>query len=192
VIDQVRRLKLAAFVMALAAPSAAFAEDNLEYAVVSGVETFQRLKGEDNLYPWDKAGPDEIIISNSCGFARMAYYKVTTPGFSRFSDEQNLKRWDALVQLGEWCEIKEFIFDHLTLVAYRQWKGKNYIVSYADIMVGEDHRLYAVDNLFIDATGLGRLVVPVEGLSGDHCAPGVKECSEHRLYLDSLFTFASQ
>jgi hypothetical protein len=144
--------------LTLAFPLTAFCADEFQFAIVSGVETFQRVRSESNLYPWDHAGPDEIIVSNACGFARVEYYRVTTPGFSKVLDERNLKSWKALVQLGEWCKIGEFILDDLTLVAYREWKGKIYLIHSAELFVGENDRLYVDDTQFIEETGLKSLL----------------------------------
>ena len=126
----------------------------LKFAVVSGVETFHRVRGENNLYPWSKARAGEIIISNACGFAEIRYFRVDSPGYSTLDDEQNLKPWKAFVRLGEWCRIQEFVLEKPTLVAYRDWKGKHYVVDYADLEVNDDRRLYLSDLRFIEEVGL--------------------------------------
>jgi hypothetical protein len=180
-------MRTVAFILALAFPFGAVATDDLEFAVVSGVETFQRLKKTSNLYPWEHAAPGEIVISNACGFARVKYYRVETPGFARIYENRNLQRWDALVLLGEWCQIKEFILEGLTLVAYRKWKGEDYIVSFAELFVDRSERLYVEDVHFIEESGLGNLMVSMEASDDPaECASNAEECSKDRLYLSSV------
>jgi hypothetical protein len=176
-------LTLLAFVF----PVTALCADDFKYAIVSGVETFHRVRSASNLYPWDHAGPDEIIVSNACGFARVTYYRVTTLGFSKALDERNLRPWKTLVQLGEWCKINEFILDDLTLVAYREWKGRSYLMGYAELFVDKDGRLYVDDGQFIEQMGLENLPgTDVDASDLAECASPNADCARSRIYVDAI------
>ena len=164
--------------LALGFPLSATCADNLEYAVVSGVESIQRVRTGSSLFPWERAAPDEVIVSLSCGFARVVYARVTSPGFAKLNDDINPKPWKAFVHIGHYCKLQEFVLDGLHLVAYRKWKGQDYLIDFAEIQVDDDERLYVDDSSFIEGTGLG----------GDlaNCADQNPECTTLRIYLDSI------
>jgi hypothetical protein len=134
-----RLLWAAALTMALAATANA-ERPPLHFAVVTGATSSHRLHGKDNLYPWDVAQADEVIISNSCGFAAVTYHRLLETG--------KVTPWKALGLLGEWC-VDEFKRDGLQLVAYRDWEGKSYIWSVAEIRTDEAGRRYIDDEGFM-------------------------------------------
>ena len=166
--------------LALAFPPSAVCADNLEFAIVTGVESLQRVRTASGQFPWDRAAPGEVIVSLSCGFVQVVYERVTTPGISRLNDDFSKKPWKALVQLGHYCKLNEFVLDGWHLVAYRKWRGKDYLISYAEIRVGEDKRLYVDDSDFIEETGLEILSDPAD------CAEPGPECTNHRIYVDTI------
>ena len=161
--------------------------DNLEYAIVSGVESLQRVRTASSLFPWDRAAPGEVLVSLSCGFARVVYARVTTPGFARLNDDPNPKPWKVLVQLGHYCKLNEFVLDGWHLVAYRTWKGQDYLITFAEIRVGEDERLYVDDPDFLEETGLGDHSVPAAGTADStDCAQPGPDCPLRRVYVDTI------
>ena len=132
--------------LAFAFPPSALCADNLEYAIVTGVESLQRVRTASSLFPWDRAAPDEVLVSLSCGFVQVVYERVTTPKIARLDDDYKTRPWTAFVHLGHYCKLNEFVLDGWHLVAYRKWKGKDYLISYAEIRVGEDKRLHVDDS----------------------------------------------
>jgi hypothetical protein len=134
--------------MAMAAPALA-ERPPLHFAVVTGATSSHRLHGKDNLYPWDVAQPDEIMVSNSCGFAAVTYHRLLETG--------KATSWKALGLLGEWC-VNEFKRNGLQLVAYRDWEGKSYIWDVAEIRADENGRRYIDDDGFLIST-----VIDTEG-----------------------------
>jgi hypothetical protein len=180
-------MKAILVLVALLSPLCADAAEGAEYAIVSGVESFHRIPNVSNQYPWERAKADEIIVSNACGFAQVEYDRVTNPSFSSLKDDRNLKRWKALVLLGEWCGIKEFVLEGPTLVAYRTWKGKPYLLDYAELLVGDDGRLYVEDLRFIEKWGLVNLLR--ESPASDHVterAAQNRERANGRIYIDAI------
>ena len=173
--------------VALAFPLSAVCADNLEYAIVSGVESLQRVRTTSSSFPWERAEPGEIIVSLSCGFARVVYARVTTPGFAKLHDDPNSKPWKLLVQLGHYCKLNEFVLDGWHLVAYRNWRGKDYLISYAEILVGEDERLYVDDSDFIEETGLDSVAGSAAQTSDSaDCPESGSECPNRRIYVDTI------
>ena len=173
--------------LALAFPLNAVCSENLEFAVVSGVESLQRVRTGSSLFPWDHEAPGEVIVSLSCGFAQVEYARVTTPGLARLNDDLNRKPWKVLALLGHYCKLSEFVLEDLHLIAYRKWKGKDYLINLADILVGEDKRLYVDDSDFIEHTGLESLAGAEAEKSGSpDCVDPGPECAHRRIYLDAI------
>jgi hypothetical protein len=178
--------------LAFAFPPSALCADNLEYAIVTGVESLQRVRTASSLFPWDRAAPDEVLVSLSCGFVQVVYERVTTPKIARLDDDYKTRPWTAFVHLGHYCKLNEFVLDGWHLVAYRKWKGKDYLISYAEIRVGEDKRLYVDDSDFIEDTGLESLSGPAAQTSNSaDCADSRPECTNRRIYLDNIPTGAT-
>lgn len=144
-----KRLLWAAALTLTTAMAANAERPPLHFAVVTGATSSHRLHGKENLYPWDVAQPDEVMISNSCGFAAVTYRRLSETG--------KVTSWKALGLLGEWC-VDEFKRDGLQLVAYRDWEGKSYIWSVAEIHTDETGRRYIDDDGFMVST-----VIDTEG-----------------------------
>ena len=142
----------------------------LQYAVVVKADSVQRMHDHRNLYPWDVAEPGTIIVSNACGFAKVKYRRVVSAATT--------EHWTAYALLGEWCETAEFKPLAPTLIAYRDWQGKSYVWSVAEIHTDDTGRRYIDDNLFIDSTGLEAVI------HGDDRVTGPQD--EERVYLDEL------
>jgi hypothetical protein len=173
--------------LALSFPLSAVCAENLEYAIVTGVESLQRVRTASSLFPWDRAAPGEVILSLSCGFARVEYQRVTAPGIAKLHDDPKSKPWQVFVLLGHYCKLNEFVLDGWHLIAYRKWKGKDYLIDYAEILVGEDERLYVDDLNFIVQTGLESVAGPAAQTSDSaDCAESDSECPKRRIYVDSI------
>lgn len=174
--------RVAALAVALtAALGAAIAQADvqlppIQYAVVTKADSIHRIRDDRNLYPWDVEEPgadgekSTIIVSNACGFAVVKYRRVVSA--------TETTRWTAYALLGEWCETGEFKPLAPMLVAYRDWEGKSYVWSVAEIHIDDAGRRYVDDNLFIDATGLETLIHADDRVTGPQ--------DEERVYLDEL------
>jgi hypothetical protein len=165
----------------------ALGADNISFAIVTGVESVQRIRTGENNLPWDRAAPGEVIVSLSCGFARVVYERATASKISTLDDEAESKPWSVLVQLGHYCKLQEFVLDGWHLVAYRMWRGKAYLVDFAEIRVGDGRRLYVDDSRFMEDTGL-EAVVGAAARTGETeaCAEPATGCPERRIYIDSI------
>ncbi len=126
-------------------------------------------------------------MSLSCGFAEAGYRRVTTPGVARLNDDANAKSWKALVLLGHYCKLNEYVLDGWHLVAYRTWRGKDYLIDFAEILVGEDGRLYVDDSNFIENTELESVAHSAAQTSDAAvCAESGSECPNRRIYVESI------
>jgi hypothetical protein len=142
----------------------------LQFTVVAKSDSVHRVRGKQNVFPWEHEEPGVVLVSNYCGFAEVKYRRVVSAA--------NTERWTAYALLGEWCDKGDFVIPAPSLVAYRNWEGKSYIWDVAEIHVDDTGRRYVDDGNFIAATGLENIVHADAGAAG----PGEDE----RVYLDEL------
>ena len=142
----------------------------LQFTVVAKSDSVHRLRGKQNLYPWEHEEPGVVLVSNSCGFAEVKYRRIVPAA--------KTERWTAFALLGEWCDKGDFVIPAPSLVAYRDWEGKSYVWDVAEIHVDDTGRRYVDDGNFIASTGLENIV------HADARAAGPDE--DERVYLDEL------
>ena len=120
-----------------------------------------------NLSPWYGApGKDEIIVSNSCGFAEYSYSAVALEGYKGYLSEEYdeilLPEMKARGHLGEWCSLSPFLFESATLVTVGTWNNVRYILWYAEIHSDTEDSEYIVDPEFIESESLEDLLTEIK------------------------------
>lgn len=150
--------------------------DEMRYFVVDSVVAAKRLESAElgeNIFPWEKLQyqkelePGEIVISNSCGFARFIYEGVDLSGFPESEEDwESPSRFEALFHLGEWCRLGDALFEHSTLLLVRYWRAQAYVIDSADIHWTDEYKAYIVDTAFIESEGLKGLYKDVPNHSG--------------------------
>lgn len=141
----------------------------LQFTVVTKSDSVHRVRGKENLYPWEHEEPGVVLVSNSCGFAEVKYRRVVSA--------TSTERWTAYALLGEWCDKGEYVVPAPSLVAYRNWEGKSYVWDVAEIHVDQAGRRYVDDDNFIMTAGLESIVHADDRASGS---------DDERVYLDEL------
>lgn len=149
---------------------AAAEPERLEHYVVVRTEEVKTLPHEQtgNLLPWShtELGPDEIVVSNSCGFAEYSYsaYKLNEyPGyFNLYSNGDRPPVVKVLGHLGEWCRLKPYLFETPTLVTIAYWKGMAYVHSHADIHWDADDSEYIDSDWLLDENGWSEKLSPIQ------------------------------
>jgi len=141
----------------------------LQFTVVAKSDSVHRIRGKENLYPWEHEEPGVVLVSNSCGFAEVKYRRVVSG--------TKTDRWTAYALLSEWCDKGDFVVPAPSLVAYRTWEGKSYVWDIAEIHVDEAGRRYIDDDNFIMTTGLESIVHADDRATGS---------DDERVYLDEL------
>jgi hypothetical protein len=140
----------------------------LHFTVVAKSDAVHRVRGKQNVYPWEHAEPGIILVSNSCGFAQATYRRVVSA--------RETRRWTAYGLLGEWCDKGELVAPAPSLIAYRDWEGKSYVWAIAEIHTDDAGRRYVDDGNFIASSGLDP-IVHADATSTDE---------PERVYLDEL------
>jgi hypothetical protein len=116
--------------------AACTSSEQISYSVVKGTVAIDArgVPSPNNLYPWVRAAPGEVIVSNACGFVT-AQYRTATLHDYLFSPTG--VHWSVIpyqVQIGEWCSIRPVVIDGDTLIRYRLWKGRHYSLGAAPIL----------------------------------------------------------
>lgn len=142
---------------------AAVRPERLEHYVVVRTEAVKTLPKNEtgNLLPWTERDPkpDEIVISNSCGFAEYSYsaFRLNEyPGyFNIYSNGDSPPVIKAKGHLDEWCRLQPYLFETPTLVTIAYWKGAAYVYRHADIHWdwGDDDNEYVDDDWLIVENG---------------------------------------
>ena len=145
-----------------------------EFIVVQTTNSAVRI-GDDNgfySFPWHRVpgeradidlGPDEILVSNGCGFAVYEYQAVTLEQFQRLegSDSGPAGSIVAKGRIGEWCRISTHIYELETLLVTRAWNDDVYIVDSAEVFFDDAGDAYLIDTHFIRDWELGEHLVPI-------------------------------
>ncbi len=143
-----------------------------EFIVVENTNSAIRL-GRDNgsnLYPWDR-GPqpgvdgeyDEILVSNSCGFARYEYRATTLERYQRLGEPETLPPESivAIGRIGEWCRMSTHLYERETLLVTRASSDDTYIVDSAEVFFDDDGDAYVIDPSFIREWTLEEHLIPI-------------------------------
>jgi len=165
----VKHLVLAVSLAIFGIASAGAAGNKLGYIVVDGVRSIEKLDfevtGTGNLWPWQASEIDlgdgiaEVIISNSCGFARFSYDGTIFENLQINEPYWEFRETvDVLARLGEWCRLEYQLHEHTTLLKVRYWNETAYALGSAKIHRTADEAPYIVDEYFIEDWALSPML----------------------------------
>jgi hypothetical protein len=122
-----------------------------------------------NLAPWQEeaeptndAKTSEIVVSNSCGFAKYSYIGVKLTEYrgqlEYHSDGASPLAITARARLGEWCHLSAYLFESVTLVRLGFWNDIPYVMHHAVVYSDAQDREYIIDADMIAQSGyVGKL-----------------------------------
>lgn len=142
-------------------------DDGVVAVVVNGIESMNAsISSKPNQMPWEieKIEKGTFMFSNSCGFGH-ATYRTCPNGDSRAC----FGRMTIHFLRGEWCEVREFVFERPTLLLVRRWKGKNFLVGNAETAMDADEHRYIISRSFLAEWNLQALATNLS--KSDVCVP---------------------
>lgn len=129
------------------------------YYIVNGVSKLNKREDlSSNVMPWkidaaaEESEFDEVItFSHGCTFYDIEYFLDGTL--------KSRKVLPVRVQPGEFCDLRNLVFAHPTLVKIKRWEGINYYLGSAPIIFDQEERGYISGVDIPDDWNLDRLLV---------------------------------
>jgi hypothetical protein len=150
-----------------------------EAIVVSSVRSITKdiRSNLGKLYPWQNescpSGSSEsgcLVVSNSCGFAEAEYNSVT-------GDQINV-----YLRMGEWCEVRPYVFERPTALLLRKWEGAYYLINHVSVVVDGKGNSFIPPGEFISDNNLDGFYVDM--VSGEGVCIDLEDLSP--LYLSDI------
>ncbi len=127
------------------------------YLVDGVLKVDKRFDLPSNLEPWleaeqvDKDMDEVIVVAHGCNF-----YDIEYSLYDATEERDTVK---VRVQPGEFCNLKDVVFAHPTIIRVRRWNGVKYFIDEAPLVFAEDDIAYIPGVYLPEDWGVDRLLI---------------------------------